>query len=103
VASGFPAIVDVEFGPHGALYALSQGDSIAPDAAPATPAQPHSGKLLRVNKDGTFTVVVDKLDWPSSLNFVGDTAFIVTLNGEVWKIKDVPGLDHGHHGQDDDE
>ncbi|MDQ1423892.1 MAG: hypothetical protein QOD72_1390 [Acidimicrobiaceae bacterium] len=102
VASGFSAIVDVEFGPHGELYALSQGDSIAADAPAATPAAPDSGKLLRVNKDGTFSVVVDKLDRPSSLNFVGDTALIVTLNGEVWKIKDVPKLRHGHHGQADD-
>jgi sugar lactone lactonase YvrE len=88
LASGFSAIVDVELGPDGALYALSQGDSPG-DVPPATPALPNTGRLLRVNKHGTFSVLVDRLNLPSSLDFVGDTAFVVTLNGEVWKINDV--------------
>ena len=29
------------------------------------------------------------LDLPTSLDFVGDTAFVTTLNGEVWKITNV--------------
>ena len=88
VASGFSLIVDVELGRDGMLYALSQGDSPG-DVPPASPAKPDSGKLLRVNHDGTFTVLVDRLDLPTSLDFAGDTAFIVTLNGEVWRIKHV--------------
>jgi hypothetical protein len=88
LASGFSAIVDVELGPDGALYALSQGDSPG-DVPPATPALPNTGRLLRVNKHGTFSVLVDRLNLPSSLDFVCDTAFVVTLNGEVWKINDV--------------
>jgi len=31
----------------------------------------------------------DLLDLPTSLHFVGDTAFVVTQNGEVWKISNV--------------
>jgi hypothetical protein len=91
VASGFSLIVDVEFGPDGVLYALSQGESPG-DVPPASPARPNSGRLLRVNDDGTFTVLVDRLDLASSVDFVDDTAFVVTLNGEVWKIKHVSRL-----------
>jgi hypothetical protein len=47
VASGYSLIVDVEFGPHGILYALSQGDSPG-EVPPASPALPDSGQLLRV-------------------------------------------------------
>lgn len=91
VASGFSLIVDVEFGPGGVLYALSQGDS--PGAvAPASPAKPTSGRLLRINSNGTFSVLVDALNLPTSLDFAGDTAFVVTLNGEVWKIDGVSKL-----------
>jgi sugar lactone lactonase YvrE len=88
VASGFSLLVDVESGPDGALYALSQGDSPG-DVPPASPAKPDSGRLLLVNRNGSFSVLVDKLDLPTSLDFVGDTAFITTLNGEVWKITNV--------------
>jgi hypothetical protein len=88
VASGFSLVVDVELDRRGALFALSQGDSpgIVP---PASPALPDSGELLRVNGNGTFSVVVDHLDLPTSVHFVRDTAFVVTLNGEVWRIEGV--------------
>jgi hypothetical protein len=88
VASGFSLLVDVEPGPDGALYALSQGDS--PGNVPAaSPAAPDSGELLLVNRSGSFSVLVDELDLPTSLDFVGNTAFVTTLNGEVWKITNV--------------
>ena len=88
VASGYSLLVDVEPGPDGALYALSQGDSPG-DVPPASPAAPDSGELLLVNRNGSFSVLVDGLDLPTSLDFVGDTAFVTTLNGEVWKITNV--------------
>jgi hypothetical protein len=96
VASGYSLIVDVDFGPHGILYALSQGDSPG-DVPRASPAMPDSGKLLRVNYDGTFSIVIDSLDLPTSVDFVGDDAFVVTLNGEVWKVDDVAGPSHHRH------
>lgn len=88
IASGFSLLVDVESGPDGALYALSQGDSPG-NVPPASPASPDSGRLLLVNRDGSFSVLVDELNLPTSLDFVGDTAFVTTLNGEVWKITHV--------------
>ena len=89
VASGYSLLVDVECGPGGALYALSQGDSPG-DVAPGSPALPGSGRLLVMNRHGTFSVLADKLNLPTSLDFAGDTAFVTTLTGQVWKIEDVP-------------
>jgi hypothetical protein len=83
-------MVDVEFGRDRSLYALSQGDSPG-DVEPASSARPDSGELLRVEGDGSLSVVVEGLDRPTSLDFIGDTAFVVNLDGEVWRIDDVPG------------
>lgn len=46
-----------------------------------------------MNSDGTFTVLVDTLDLPTSLDIDGDMAYVTTLNGEVWKIKNLSKLD----------
>jgi hypothetical protein len=88
VASGAPLLVDVEFGGGDRLYALSQG--IFPvGSPPATPALPNTGALVKVNGDGTFTVIMDGLDRPTSLEFIGNSAYVVTLTGEIWKIDGV--------------
>jgi hypothetical protein len=85
VASGASLLVDVEFGRGRQLYALSQGPGV-PGAAAGSPAQPNSGSLVEVNGDGTLTVILDDLNLPSSLEFIGTTAYVVTLTGEIWKI-----------------
>jgi hypothetical protein len=41
---------------------------------------------VEVSRDGTFTVVIDGLDRPTSLEFIENTAYVVTLTGEIWKI-----------------
>jgi hypothetical protein len=88
VASGAPLLVDVEFGRGKRLYALSQG--IFPvGSPPASPALPNTGSLVKVNGDGTFTVITDSLDRPTSLEFIGNSAYVVTLAGEIWKIDGV--------------
>jgi hypothetical protein len=88
VASGSTMTIDVEYGPDGTLYALSQGVP-AVGIQPADAAIPNTGKLLRVNPNGTFSVIVNRLNQPTSLDFVGNTAYIVGLQGDVWKIKHV--------------
>ena len=98
VASGVSMIIDVEFGPGGELYSLSQGDFGGGD--PGSPALPNTGRLLRVNDNGTFTVLADALNLPTSLHFAGDAALIVTLTGEVWKINGFSN--RGGHQRDDD-
>src|SRR6266446_2252540 len=88
VASGARLLVAVEFGPGNGLYALSQG--IFPvGSPPATPALHNTGSLVKVNGDGTFTFVMDSLDQPTSLEFIGNSAYVVTLTGEIWKIDGV--------------
>ena len=56
VASGGRLLVDVEIGRGRTLYALAQG--VWPlGNSEGSPALPNTGQLLRVNRDGTFTVV----------------------------------------------
>ncbi len=87
VASGASLLVDVEFGLGRTLYALSQGDfSGGPAGAPALP---NTGALVQVRGNGTFTVLLEGLDRPTSLELIGNTAYIVTLTGEIWKIDGV--------------
>jgi sugar lactone lactonase YvrE len=88
VASGAPLIVDVEFGPCRRLYALSQGIWDLPPTPEneGAPASPDTGRLLRIKKDGSFASVVEGLDRPTSLEFIGKTAFVTTLTGKVIKI-----------------
>ena len=88
IASGAPLLVDVEFGPGNRLYALSQG--IFPVGGdPGSPALPNTGSLVMVNGDGTFTVMTHPLDRPTSLEFIGNRAYVVTLTGDIWKIDGV--------------
>jgi hypothetical protein len=94
VASGARLAVDVKFGPEGDLYVLSQGE-FPSLGTPATPAVNNTGKLLRLNKDGTFTVIMEQLDQPTSLEFIGETAFVTTLGGTVYRIKHVSRGGHG--------
>ncbi|MEO8395754.1 MAG: ScyD/ScyE family protein [Chloroflexota bacterium] len=90
VGSGARLLVDVEYGCCGTLYALAQGDF--QDGNPAgAPALPKTGSLVRVNADGTFTTLVSGLNQPTALEFIGNTAYVITLNGEIWKIEGVLG------------
>jgi len=94
VASGYSLLTDVELGKSG-LFAVSQGDS--PGDVPAgSPALPDSGELLKVDRDGTFSVVVDGLDLPTSVSISRNKAYIVTLGGDVLKVSGL-GHRHGRH------
>jgi sugar lactone lactonase YvrE len=84
VASGARMVVDVEFGRGQTLFALSQG--IWDGVAEGTPAEPNTGSLVKVNADGTFTPITSGLDRPTSLEFIGNTAYVITLTGQVWTI-----------------
>ena len=94
IASGAPLVVDVEFGRGQTLFALSQGDfSGDPEGSPALP---NTGSLVRANSDGTFSVIADELDRPTSMEIIGNTAYIITIEGEVWTIDDIAGPPFGH-------
>ncbi len=93
VASGARLLVDVEFNRGRTLFALSQG--VWDGVQEGSPALPNTGSLVRVNEDGTFTIIKDGLDRPTSLEFIGNTAYIVTLTGEVWTIENAGGPPFG--------
>jgi hypothetical protein len=60
-----------------------------------SPAIPHTGSLVKIRGDGTFTEVAEGLNLPTSFEFIGNSAFIVNLAGEIWVIDHVPGLPYG--------
>jgi sugar lactone lactonase YvrE len=105
VASGGRLIVDVEFGRGRQLYALSQGIWDLPPTPEneGKPASPDTGSLLRVNGHGGLESVVDGLDRPTSVELIGDTAYVVTLTGKVIRIDGVswPPLESGPGNQVD--
>ncbi|HKK11891.1 MAG TPA: ScyD/ScyE family protein [Flavobacteriaceae bacterium] len=93
VAWGAPLMVDVEFNRGRTLFAISQGSWAGVAAGDA--AEPDTGALVRVNEDGTLSTIADGLDRPTSLEFVQNTAYIVTLTGEVWTVDNVAGPPFG--------
>ncbi len=80
--------VDVELGADHQLYALLQGTWTldVDEQNEGLPAAPDTGSLARVEGDGSFTTVADNLDRPTSLELIGDTAYVVTLDGTVLRI-----------------
>jgi hypothetical protein len=100
VGSGAPLLVDVEFGLGRSLYALAQGEwngYFGTD--PGTPADPDGGSLSRINPDGSFTEIAGELNLPTSMEFIGNAAFIVNLAGEIWVIEDVSAPPFGREGK----
>ncbi len=95
VASGAPLLVDVEFGRGQTLFALSQGTFSG--GIPGNPALANTGSLVRVNADGTFSVVAAELNIPTSFEIIGNTAYIVTLGGEIWTIDNIDCPPFGRH------
>jgi hypothetical protein len=84
VAAGAPLLVDVELGDDGAVYGLAQGH-FTPGQGAGSPADPDTGMLMRADH-GTFLPVAVGLDRPTSVEIVGDTAYVASLTGQVWKI-----------------
>jgi hypothetical protein len=87
VASGAPLLVDVEFGPWCRLYGLSQG--IWEEGPEGSPASANTGHIVRVTRHGGLAPVAGPIDRPTSFEFIGDTAFVVTLTGKVMRIAHV--------------
>src|SRR5262249_49538019 len=88
VVGGIPLPVDVEFGPGRVLYVLWHVTHVHYDYE-GSPADPNTGALLRVNPDHTTTTVLSDINLPTSLKFIGNTAFIVCYTGEIWKIENL--------------
>ena len=65
---------------------VSQGH-FTPGHPEGSPADPGTGALERVNDDGTMTPLVTGLDRPTSVADPGANAYVVTLTGQVWRIR----------------
>lgn len=101
VAGGISMAVDVQSGPGNSLYALAQGTwdpDLGPDAAGA-PAEENTGQLLRINRDGSTSVLLDGINLPTSLHFAGGIAYVVTLSGDVWKVRGISGAARSRHSR----
>ncbi len=86
--------VDVEFGPGNTLFALAQG--FWDGAYEGAPAEPNTGAFLVLKPNGTFSVIVDGLNQPTSMEFIGKKAYVVSLVGDIWVIdNDLPPT-NGH-------
>jgi DNA-binding beta-propeller fold protein YncE len=88
LASGARLLVDVEFGRGRSLFALSQGVFPA-DGAPGAPAEANSGSLVAVDGDGGFSIVMEGLNLPTSMEIIGNTAYVANMAGEVWMIENI--------------
>ena len=93
VAAGARLLVDVEFGRGRTLFALAQGIWDGPFEG--APAQPGTGSLVQADGQGGFTVVAEGLDRPTSLEIIGNTAYVMTLGGEIWTIDNIAGAPFG--------
>ena len=94
VASGAPLLVDVEYGLGQSLYALAQGD-FPVGTGDGSPAMPNTGSLVEVNADGSFSEVIGGLNQPTSMEFIGNTAYIINLAGDIYKVENVSNPPYG--------
>ena len=85
LASGGRLLVDVEFGCGDRIYALAQGE-FTPGNPPGAPAIPNTGSLLQVNANGGLQELLAELNLPTSLEVIGDTAYMVSLAGDIWRF-----------------
>lgn len=94
IASGIRLAIDVEFGRGRTLFALAQGIWSGPFEG--APADPNTGSLVRVDANGTTTTVMGGLDRPTSMEIIGNTAYVVTIAGQVWTVSDIAGAPFGN-------
>jgi len=80
-AGGFTNIISLAFDAAGTLYVLEAGSG--PAGTPDGPPLAAPGRLLRVNADGTHTVIYDRLYYPGGVTIGRDGHAYVTNNSIV--------------------
>lgn len=79
-ASGFTNIIGLAFDAQQRLYVLQIGNGLA---APGGPPLASPGRLIRVNGDGSRTIIHENLYYPGGVTIGPDGAAYVTNNGIV--------------------
>jgi hypothetical protein len=90
VVSGLTMVIDVAFDAAGVMYVLE----ISSGPTPTQLYAPVSGRLLRIEEDGTQTVLLEELNHPTAMIFSpqGDLylavngAFSAPGEGAIWKV-----------------
>jgi hypothetical protein len=95
LAAGAPLLVDVELGRGLSMFGLAQGEFGGGD--PGAPALPGTGSLVKANRCGGFDIIEDGLTLPTSLEIVGDTAYVVSLTGDVLKFRNISSRKNDKH------
>jgi len=91
IARGVSMLTDIEAAPSGQLYVLQFDEQ--PSAPGPIPFALFTGKVLKLNDDGSMTPLVTDFNFATSMVFDGDTLYVVNNGvsllapGEVWQIK----------------
>jgi len=80
-ATGFTAALGVDFDSEGRAYVLNSFSCTPPRPCVPAPFAAGTGKVIRVNADGSLTTVVDGLTFASSIRFGPDGALYITNKG----------------------
>jgi hypothetical protein len=78
VASGLSTVLGTAWDRCGRLYAL---ESMTNPGFPIPPMEGNSGKVVRINGDGSQTTIVDGLDFPSAMAFAPDGDLYIADDG----------------------
>ena len=76
-AKGLTAVLGLEFGPDGGLYALEMSGEHAGEL----PFAPGTGRMVRVEADGSLTPIATGLMTPTGMTFGPDGNIYVSING----------------------
>lgn len=76
-AKGLTAVLGLEFGPDGGLYALEMSGEHAGDL----PFAPGTGRVVRVEADGSLTPIATGLMTPTGMTFGPDGNIYVSISG----------------------
>ena len=74
---GLTAVLGLEFGPDGQLYALEMSGA----ASGQLPFAPGTGRVLRIEADGALTPIATGLNLPTGMTFGPDGNIYVSNNG----------------------
>ena len=95
VAAGARLVVDVEIGENQTLYALAQG--VWEGEFDGEPALPNTGSLVQADGAGGFQELATELNQPTSFEIIDNTAYVVTLGGEIWQVHNIASATLGQN------